>query len=97
MAETYRKRVELAGGYPEPTNGLIILPNLALTDGWLGQSEDFSTNGANNITIKGYPFPYIAPYGSYTDEVVNASWMPSEGAAIAYRAFSATDGITYST
>jgi len=85
-------RVSLEG-YPDPENGVIYLPNLPLEDGWLGQSEDFSTNTPeNNITIKGYEFPYIAPYGSYTDEVANASWMPSEDAAMAYRSFSAYTG-----
>jgi hypothetical protein len=96
MAETCRKRVELAGGWPAPTNGFVVLPNLPLESGWLGQSEDFSTNSYNNTSIRSYPFPYIASYGSYTDAVANASWMPSEGAAIAYRAFAATDGTVYS-
>ncbi len=93
MTETYRKRLELAGGDPEPTNGLVRLPEIALTNGWLAQSEDFasSTNFPN-----AYSFPEIAPYNAYTGEVTNASWLPTEGAAMAYRAFAATDGETYS-
>ena len=95
MTEVYRKRVNTAGGYPEPVNGKITLPNLSLENGWLGQSEEFNTSTANNTSLKSYPFPYIASYNSYTGEVVNASWMPSEGAAIAYRAFAANYGTVY--
>lgn len=97
MAETCRKRVDLTGGWPAVTNGFVTLPNLALTNGWLVQSEDFNTNGANNTSIQSYPFPDIAPYNAYTGDVANASWLPSEGAAMAYRAFAATDGTLYSS
>jgi hypothetical protein len=93
MTETYRKRLELAGGYPGPTNGLVRLPEIPLTNGWLVQSEDFS---GNNVSTNAYAFPESAPYNAYTGDVVNASWLPTEGAAMAYRAFAATDGETNS-
>ncbi len=93
MTETYRKRLELAGGYPEPTNGLIVLPEIALTNGWLAQSEDFNNS---NVSTNSYPFPEISPYTNYTNDVENASWLPTEGAALAYQAFASTDGTTYS-
>jgi len=63
VTKTYRRRLELAGGYPEPVEGLASLPEIALTNGWLAQSEDFTYP---DISSNAYAFPEISPYNAYT-------------------------------
>ncbi len=85
---------------------LPTLNSVSTSGGWLAERAVLTSaptevynpgTGGTDFTPAGFSnrptFPNIAPYGSYsgTPAASNASWLPSEMAARAYRAFTCTD------
>lgn len=72
-----------------PGNPLQLL-DLTESSGWLGQRAYVtSTTGADRSS-----FVSIAPYASYAGNKADASWLPNEAVARAYRAFNSFDGLS---
>lgn len=87
IAETIAQR------YPEDAvpstlpDSPLVLRNQPLDAGWLGErSYVTSSVGADHSA-----FLNIAPYDAYPGDKANASWLPTETAARAYRALSSFD------
>lgn len=88
IAESIRLRYP-TGELPSVAPGNpVVLHDVALESGWLGDKARFSTNGNPVITD---PFLEVSPYADYSDSKSAASWLPSEGAAYMYRALTSTD------
>ncbi len=69
----------------------LPLASIPKKSGWLG--EIAIQNGLATFPAQSSPFPEIAPYNQYTGDVARASWLPTKGAAFAYRAFTAWSGV----
>lgn len=90
LAEVIRLRYP-EGALPSTTPGaLIALNDIPLEEGWLGDKARFRSDGTPFITS---PFFDIAPYEDFPGSRSAASWVPTEGTAYVYRAFTSTDEI----
>jgi len=69
----------------------LPLSSIPLESGWLG--EIAIQDGLEMIPDETSPFPEVAPYEQFTGDVARASWLPTKGAAFAYRAFTAWSGV----
>jgi predicted esterase len=83
LAEVVRLRYPEAA--PISPASLVEIP---LEEGWLGDKARFRSDGTP-FTVS--PFFDIAPHAEYAGSKDAASWLPSRGAAYAYRAFTSTD------
>ncbi|MCS6772191.1 MAG: hypothetical protein NZ740_09235, partial [Kiritimatiellae bacterium] len=77
-----------------PATGYTPLAWLPITNGWLVDRVLLSSNPSPvnpNSTIVVRPsWPTMTNFSAYTAPLTNASWLPSRGAARAYRAFTST-------
>ena len=87
LSEVVRLRLPDAPASGEP-GGAVELADVAIEDGWLGDKPRFRRDGTPFVTN---PFFRIAPYAEFQGSPDAASWLPSAGAAFAYRAFTSTD------
>lgn len=94
LAEAHRLRHP--GTTPSATPGnLPALTALTQASGWLAERTEFTSASSavnSQCTLLTRPtFPAIAPYASYTaTPPAQASWLPSELMALAYRAHTST-------
>lgn len=83
LAEVVRLR------YPESSPSVpASLVDLTLGEGWLGDKPRFRRDGTP-FTVSA--FYDVAPYDAFAGSRDAASWLPSRGAAYAYRAFTSSD------
>ncbi|PAW79193.1 MAG: hypothetical protein B9S32_04365 [Verrucomicrobia bacterium Tous-C9LFEB] len=82
--------------YPRPMlptqtyGSLPTLLNIPESAGWLGTRPEFYSTTTPSLT---HTFATISSYSTYSGSKSNASWLPSETMARAYRAMNSTDGV----